>query len=217
MRLAFGISLWVPLCSLLSGCAVANILPAPISPTMTEQLLMAQAVELSLEPSDPPNAIPLPPEESICLATTGLTSNQQFMMGVISGWLGKQGFMILQDCGSATYRAQIILQTLGTEQAQSFFGMPAVQVALLPFGLPELPIFKVNYQTGHARFSLEFYENKTGKFVRATPWYRGTTYYNDYTVLFFIEFHRTNLIGGPEQDNPSKTEVSPEEVEEEEL
>ena len=202
-------------CSLLSGCAVANILPAPSSPTMIEQLLMAQAVEFSLEPDNPPITVPLPPGESISLATTGLTSNQQFMVGVISGWLGKQGFVIRQESEPATYRARIILQTLGTEQAQSFFGMPAVQVALLPFALPELPVFKVNYQTGYARFSLEFYEKETGRFVRSTPWYDGTTYYNHYTLLFFIDFHRTNLIGGPTEDTPSDDKSSEADIEEE--
>ena len=190
--------------ALLSGCATANILPAPSSPTMIEQLLMAQAVESSLEPQSPPTTIPIPPGASICLAATGLASNQQFMIGVLSGWLGKQDYVIQQNCTLATYRAQIILQTLGTEQAKSFFGMPEVQGSILPFALPESAIYKVNYQTGHTRFSLELYENKTNRFVRSTSWYQGTTYYNHYTILFFIEYARTNLIGAPNEDTWSE-------------
>lgn len=169
---------------------------------MMEQLLMAQAVEFSLEPKSPPSTIPIPPGSSLCLGATGLRANQQFLTGMISSWLGKQGFTVQQDCELATYRGQIIIQTLGTEQAESLFGMPEVNGGLLPFALPELAIYKVTYQTGYTRFSLEFFENSTKKFLRATPWYRAKTYFNQYTVLFFIEYQRTNLIEAPMEIEP---------------
>ncbi|WP_454064778.1 hypothetical protein [Candidatus Nitrospira salsa] len=187
---------------LLSACASPNNLPEPDSPTMIEQMLMAQAVDFSLEPKNPPITIPLPPESSLCIGATGLRENQQFMIGIISGWMGKQGFTVLPDCEQTTYRLQIIIQTLGTEQSESLFGMPEVQGSILPFALPELAIFKATYQTGYTRFSFEFFENATEKFLRATPWYRAKTYFNQYTILFFIEHQTTNLIEGPIEIEP---------------
>ncbi len=204
MRLLNNLILLACICFFLTSCAAANTLPEPSSPTMIEQLLMAQAVEFSLEPKNPPSTIPIPPESSLCVKATGLRTNQQFMIGIISSWLGKQGFIDTQDCELATYRVQIIIQTLGTEQAVSLFGMPEVQGGILPFALPELAIYKVAYQTGYTRFALEFYENSTDKFLRATPWYRAKTYYNQYTILFFIEYQTTNLIEGPLEIEPFK-------------
>ena len=132
------------------------------------------------------------------------------MIGIISSWLGKQGFTDLQDCELSDLPCQIIVQTLGTEQAVSLFGMPEVQGGVLPFALPELAIYKVTYQTGYTRFALEFYENSTDKFLRSTPWYRAKTYYNQYTILFFIEYQTTNLIEGPLEIEPFTHEESKE-------
>ena len=207
------------------------MLPSPNSPTMIEQLLMAQAVDFSLEPNTIPITIPLPAESSLCIGTTGLRGNQQFMVGIISGWIGKQGFIVKQNCEQTTYRLQIIIQTLGIEQSESLFGTPEITGGLLPFGLPELAIFKATCQTGYTRFSFEFFENASGKFIRATPWLRAKTYFNQYTILFFIEYQRTNLIEGPTEveaferkeviDTPQKNEPfslpNPSEDTEEEL
>ncbi|GJL54854.1 MAG: hypothetical protein NPIRA02_19860 [Nitrospirales bacterium] len=194
MRIVLHIALITLAYSLLSACASSNNLPEPNSPTMIEQMLMAQAVDFSLEPNDPPITIPVPPGSSLCVRATGLRDNQQFMIGIISGWLGKQGFTALQDCEPATYRVQIIIHTLGVEQSESLFGMPEVNGGLLPFALPELAIYKATRQTGYTRFSFEFFETATKKFLRTTPWYRAKTYFNQYTILFFIEHQTTNLI-----------------------
>ncbi|WP_447968509.1 hypothetical protein [Nitrospira sp. M1] len=214
MKMFLRIALVTLTYGLLSACAAPNMLPEPSSPTMIEQMLMAQAVDFSLEPKDPPITIPVPPEASICVRATGLRDNQQFMIGIISGWLGKQGFTAKQNCESATYRLQIIIQTLGTEESESLFGMPEVQGSILPFALPELAIFKATYQTGYTRFSFEFFENATEKFLRATPWYRAKTYFNQYTILFFIEHKTTNLIEGPIEIEPFQHKDSIEDMQE---
>ena len=99
-------------------------------------------------------------------------------------------------------RIQIIVQALGTEQSQSFFGMPEVQSVLIPFALPEIALYKVQYQSGYTRFRLDIFKTATGEFIRSTPWFQASTYYNEYNVLFFIDFHTTNLIG-PFDDPPA--------------
>lgn len=76
----------------------------------------------------------------------------------------------------------------------SFFGFPPVQNVLLPFALPEISVCKGQYQSRYTRFRLDIYETGTGKFIRSTPWVQGSTYFNEYTVFFFIDFHTTELI-----------------------
>jgi len=135
------------------------------------------------------------------LATTGLTHERRYLIGAVGRWLGEKGLRLKTDAKDATYQIQIMVEALGTEQSQSLFGLPEVQSTFFPFGLPEIALYKVQHQTGYARFRLDIYETATGAFIRSTPWFQASTYYNEYNLLFFIEFHTTNLIG-PFDDPP---------------
>ncbi len=94
----------------------------------------------------------------------------------------------------AKNRLHILVQALSTEQSRSFFGVPPIQSGLLPIAVPEVTLYKAQYQTGYTRFRLDIFETATGKFTRSTPWFQASTYCNEYTILVFIDFHTTNLI-----------------------
>lgn len=186
---------------LMTSCAPVKQLPSPDQATAIEQFLITQAVEYSLNDENA-RPIPLSPGETVTLGTTGAKDEQRFLIGAVSQWLGQQGLLIQTEAKQATYQIQILVQSLGTEQSQSFFGMPPVQSVLIPFALPEISVYKAQYQTGYARFRLDIFETATGKFIRSTPWFQATTYFNEYTILFFIDFRTTNLIG-PFEDSLS--------------
>jgi len=188
---------------MLTGCATMKELPTPEDATAIEQLLMTQAVEQSLNGQNG-ISLPLPEGSTVKLETVGLTVEQRFLIGAIGRWLGEQGLRLLPEGKEATYRVQILVQTLGTEQSRSFLGMPAVQGGLLPFAIPELPLYKAQYQSGFTRFRLDIFETTTGQFVRSTPWLQAMTYFNEYTVFFFIGFDSTNLVGPFEESLPLK-------------
>ncbi|MDR4493045.1 MAG: hypothetical protein R3B74_01220 [Nitrospirales bacterium] len=190
--------------SILTGCATSNNLPEPEHFTAIEQFLLTQAVESSLNANDVP-PLPFPQGETITLETTGLTVDQRFLLGAVGRWIGEQGFHIQPKDQNPTYRIQILIQAFGTEQSETFFGMPEVQGGLLPFAIPELAVYKAQYQKGYSRFRLDCFETATGKFIRSTPWFQASTYFNEYEVLFFISFHTTNLIGPFEDQIPLET------------
>ena len=177
----------------LNGCSAMHTMPAPVRPTAIEQFLMTQAVEHSLN-GEILTPMPLADGDTVSLDTSGLTVDQGFFKSAIGGWLGERGFQIVPDSQKATYRIQILVQALGTEQGGSFFGLPSVTSSFLPIGLPEIAFYKSQYQDGYSRFRLDIYETATGKFIHSTPWYQGSTYYNEYTLLMFINFHITDLI-----------------------
>jgi hypothetical protein len=189
------------LACILTGCGAIHNLPEPVRPTAVEQFLMTQAVERSLlEEYD--MLIPLTYGDTVSLDTTGNppslgfwegTFQERFFRGAIAGWLGEKGLNILQG-PNAKYRVHILVQAFGTEQSEAFFGLPPIQSVLIPFALPEIAVFKAQYQTGHTRFRLDIYETETGKFIRSTPWFQASTYYNEYTVFFFFDYFRTDLI-----------------------
>ena len=178
-------------------------LPTPDQATALEQFLITQAVELSLTSQDA-TSVPLPEGSTVKLETIGLTAEQRFLIGAVGRWLGEQGLHLTPEGQTATYRIQILIQSLGTEQSQSFFGMPPVQSVLIPFALPEISLYKAHYQTGYTRFRLDIFETTSGQFIRSTPWLQASTFYNEYTVLFFIDFHSTNLVGPFENPTAEK-------------
>jgi len=186
---------------LMTSCAPVKQLPSPDQANAIEQFLITQAVEFSLN-NENARPIPLPPGETVTLDATGSKDEQRFLIGAVGQWLGEQGLLIQSEGQHAHYRIQILVQSLGTEQSQSFFGMPPVQSVLIPFALPEISVYKAQRQNGYTRFRLDIFETPTGKFIRSTPWFQATTYFNEYTILFFIDFHLTNLIG-PFEDSLS--------------
>lgn len=186
---------------LMTSCAPVKQLPDHDQANAIEQFLITQAVELSLHDENA-RPVPLPPGETVTLDATGSKDEQRFLIGAVGQWLGEQGLRILSEPKDAHYRIQILVQALGTEQSQSFFGMPPVQSVLIPFALPEISVYKAQRQNGYTRFRLDIFETTTGKFIRSTPWFQASTYFNEYTLLFFIDFHTTNLIG-PFEDSQS--------------
>src|SRR5918995_2673685 len=170
------ILLGVLLSEIWTGCGTAHNLPEPERPTAVEQFLMAQAVERSLHGE---NIMPilLAYGDTISLDTSGLTVEQRFFKGAIGGWLGERGVKILPYSDDAKYRIHILVQSLGTEQSISFFGVPAIESGLLPIAVPEIALYRAQYQSGYTRFRLDIYETATGKFIRSTPWFQGATYF----------------------------------------
>lgn len=187
------------LVGILTGCGAMNAIPLPASPTAVQQLLMAQAVERSLH-GENTMPIPLISGETVSFDISGLkvekelTVVQDFFKNSIGGWLGESGLKIVMDPAKAKYRIHILVQGLGVEERSSLFGLPPIQSTLLPIALPEIAIYASQKLSGYTRFRLDIYETATGQFVRSTPWFQGSTYFNEYTILFFFDFEFTDLI-----------------------
>ena len=71
--------------------------------------------------------------------------------------------------------------------------MPAARSEIIPIAVPELALYKGQYQTGYAQFYMDISELPSGAFVRSTPTFLGETYYNDYTLLLLFSFRMTDL------------------------
>ena len=179
---------------LATGCSTTQRFTQSVR-TATEQLLISEAVTRSL-PSEPGGLLPIPPGSSVLLDSSGFGGggpDQALLQQMLIAWLGKQGYPIQTDPGKASHRVNVVVEALGTEFGGNFAGMPPVQSQLLPFSLPELALFKSQYQTGYAKFHLNFYELREGTFAGSTPSFMADSYYNNYTLLFLISFTTTDL------------------------
>lgn len=174
---------------LLAACAPSREL-SKTSRTATEQLLVSQALHRSLSGV----SIPLPYGSSVAVETAGLKdTDAAFARELVASRLGSLGLRVQRKEEEANYLIRVIIQTLGTNQETSFFGMPPVTSVLLPFALPELSVYKYEHQQAAVRLRLEFFERASRRFITSTRWYEGLTYFDHYTLLFFIGFHVTDL------------------------
>jgi hypothetical protein len=183
---------------LLSACGVSR--DASKSPrAATEQLLLAQAVERSLDDV----SIPLLKDASAVMEVAGLTTDQYYVRDAVAGHLARTlGTKIVDTRSQAKYVVHVMVQALGTELDQSFFGMPQVQGGLIPIALPEIPLYKFIREIGYVRYSMNIYEAATGKLALATPWYTKTAAWRQYTIFIFLTFRTSTLTDPPELSRP---------------
>lgn len=183
---------------LLSACGVTR--DASKSPrAATEQLLLAQAVERSFEDV----SVPILKEAAVVMEVAGLTPDQYYVRDAVAGHLAKTlGTRIVDRRDQAKYVVHVMVQALGTELDQSFFGMPQVQGGLIPIALPELPLYKFIREIGYVRYSMNIYEAATGKLALATPWFTKTAAWRQYTIFIFLTFRTSTLTDPPELSRP---------------
>ncbi len=197
---------------LASGCAIEQEF-SRTPRTAVEQLLLTQAVTYAVNNL----TASLPDHAALHVEVTGLQTDRAHFdvvgenRGVLhdpsldlllirdsaATALARQGYRIDPQDTSPQYRARVVVESFGTTQGLTFFGMPPVTSVLIPFSLPALTLYKNQQQKGYARMHVEFFDYQTGSFVGASPTSIGRTYYEQYTVLFFLTWQMTDLTAPP--------------------
>ncbi|HEY9525616.1 MAG TPA: hypothetical protein VIR02_00960 [Anaerolineales bacterium] len=183
---------------LIAGCSTTH--KTTQSPrTAIEQLLISEAVMRSL-PSEPQGmfSLSIPTGAAVVLNTSGISADRVLLQQILVGWLGRQGFAVQQDEKKAAYRINVIVNAMGTEFGGNFFGMPPASSQFLPISIPELALYKAQFQTGYVKFYMDIFKLPSEQFVQSTPMFVAETYYNDYTLLLLISFSRTDLHSPPQ-------------------
>ena len=181
--------------------------------TAVEQLLLTQSVEHALH-----NLTAFLPEQaSLRVDVTGLQTDRAHInmlgdeRGILHGpsldlllirdavatSLGRLGYRVDSRDAQPVYIAKVVVEAFGTTQGLTFFGMPPVQSMIIPFSLPALTLYKAEGQKGYTRLHIDFFEYQSGKFVGTSPTIIGRTYYNQYTLMFFITWQTTDLLAAP--------------------
>ena len=135
--------------------------------------------------------------ESNFSAMRPLGSDLSVLQGFLEGRMAELGCRIMPAREGADLLIRVMVLAIGTDQGQTFFGMPPVQSVLVPVSLPALTLYESQRQIAYVRYFVQVYEARTGRLLFFTPWYQGSAYYNQYTVFFFINFRGTDLIEAP--------------------
>jgi len=192
LKMMKGLCLSMVLVGLLAGCSTTQKVTSSTR-TATEQLLISEAVMRSLVNSTD-SSLPIPKGSVVKLDLFGISGDKDLVKGIVAGWLGQQGYVAQDE--SATYRMNIVVDSLGTEYGNTFFGVPPIAATLIPIALPKLSFYEADYQTGYSKFHLDIFEIPSGRFV-GTSAFIANTYFNEYTVLFVLSFTRTDLASPP--------------------
>ncbi len=160
-----------PVLMLLASCSTMHS-ATQSQKAAIEQLLISEAVLRSL-PQDANDIIAIPQGARVVIDTSGVSADQIFLQKTLAGWLGQQGYAIQKNEDKADYRISVIVRSLGTELGNSFFGMPPVTSQLIPFSLPELALYKAQYQTGYAKFHMDIFELPAGTLCTVDPAFPG--------------------------------------------
>ena len=194
-KMVKALCLGVALVGLLSACSTTQKITNSLR-TATEQLLISEAAIRSL-PKQPASSLPIPQGATVKLDVSGISADKDILRGIITGWLGQQGYTAQEGTENATYRINVVVNSLGTELGNTFFGIPPIQGSLIPISLPELAFYKAEYQTGYASYHFDIFELPSGRFVGSSSPFLADTFYNAYTVLFLFTFKRTDLVSPP--------------------
>ncbi len=188
--------------------------------TAVEQLLLTQSIQHALHNLTPSlhNLTPFLAEQaSLRVDVTGLQTDRANLnmhgdqRGILNGpsndlilirdavatGLGRLGYRVEARDASPTYLARVVVESFGTTQGLTFFRMPPVQSYVIPIALPALTIYKAEGQKGYSRLHIDFFEYESGKFVGSSPTIIGRTYYNQYTLMFFLTWQTTDLLAPP--------------------
>jgi hypothetical protein len=184
-----------PVLMLLASCSTMHS-ATQSQKAAVEQLLISEAVLRSL-PQDANDIIAIPQGARVAIDTSGVSADQIFLQKTLAGWLGQQGYAIQKNEDKADYRVSVIVGSLGTELGNSFFGMPPVTSQLIPFSLPELALYKAQYQTGYAKFHMDIFELPAGTLLQSTPPFLAQTHFNNHTILLFFTINSTDLESPP--------------------
>lgn len=197
---------------LLVGCAIQQEI-SRTPRTAVEQLLLTQAVAQALQNI----TVSLPEHAKLLVDVTGLQTDRAnfnltgagrgvinepsldllLIRDVVATSLGLMGYQVVHREADPPYLARVVVESFGTTQGLTFFGVPPIQSVLIPFALPELTIYKQQEQKGYARLHVDFWDNKTGGYVGSTATIVGRTYYHQYTVLFYVSWITTDMTAPP--------------------
>ena len=120
-----------------------------------------------------------------------------FVKDAVAAHLGVLGYRIAKREDDAAYLVRVVVQSFGTSQSTSFFGMPPIQSVLIPFSLPQLTLYQNLAQDGYVRYGVDVFERTSGRLFYSTAWHSRRTYHDQYTILFFFTFRRTDLEDAP--------------------
>jgi hypothetical protein len=191
------------LCAFVSGCAKTKM--TATARTATEQLLLSNAVDQSLTRVDFASFS----GQKVYFDDKYLDGvDKQYVVGSIRHRLMQSGASVVADTASADVILEARSGALGTDLAETFYGLPEVVIPGM-VTIPELKLATRNNQTGTAKLGFVAYDAKAGNVLGSGGVSIAVSDHNDWNVLGVGPFKsgslKSELKSAAEQDvyNPA--------------
>jgi hypothetical protein len=174
------------LAALLGACSLANSIGATAPTGITQQLLI-RSLERALSDLDLARLRSGPAG----LEVTVHAGNEAFVKDFVTTWLKAHGVRLAGDAPSL--KLKMFVSVYGTDRDQTLIGVPAFQAPVVNVPFPELALFKWVRNRGLAELRLWAFDSKGDTVVDAPAPGIGRAKYDDFTLLLFIGFTRSDV------------------------
>jgi len=176
---------------LLAGCSLANSI-GTTAPTGITQQLLVRSLERALGDIDLERA----KQKPIALEVTVQAGNEGFVKDFVTTWLKAHGVRITSE--SLEQKLKVFVQVYGTDRDQTLIGLPAFQAPVVNVPVPELALFKWVRNRGVAELRMWAFDPKGDVIMDTPPPHVGRAKYDDFTILLFIGFTRSDINQHPD-------------------
>jgi hypothetical protein len=175
------------LCAMVSGCAKSKM--STTARTATEQLLLSNAVDQSLTRVEFSSFA----GSKVFFDDKYLDSvDKQYVVGSIRHRLMQSGATVVADAASADVVLEARSGALGTDSAETFYGLPEVVIPGM-VTIPELKLATRTNQTGTAKLGFVAYDAKAGNVLGSGGVSIAVADHNDWNVLGIGPFKSGSL------------------------
>jgi hypothetical protein len=178
-------TLTIALALLESGCTTVRVTPTERS--SIEQRLLVRSLERAAARLD---ITPLVGRR-LRLELFSLTKDQAFAREFLRARLEERGLHVTNG-GDADLSVQVFTAAIAVDTAETFFGIPTMQVPVLAVPIPEIALFKWERSRGHAELQSYVYD-AGGRLLGQVRDALGEAKYDRFTILIFISFSVTDL------------------------
>jgi hypothetical protein len=178
--------------ALFAGCSVTTQVTHSDRSSVEQRLLVESLVE-SLDRSL--RQLPLQPLEgrTVALGFHELTDDQAFAKEFCRARLQERGIRVAGASGPPDPRLEVFARALGVDEGETFLGLPALNVPVLGFALPEIALFKAHTHRGYAELQTFASDGASGESRERSHRAVGKSAYDQYTILILINFKYTDL------------------------
>lgn len=176
---------------LLGGCSLASSI-GTTAPTGISQQLLIRSLERALSDLD----LSRLRGEPAGLEVTVHAGNEAFVKDFVTTWMNANGVRVGGEAPSQ--KLKMFVSVYGTDRDQTMIGVPAFQAPLVNVPIPELAFFKWVRNRGQAELRLWAFDAKGNTVVDAPAPGIGRAKHDDFTVLLFIGFTRSDVDQRPD-------------------
>jgi len=197
------IFLILPACIAMSGCTqMRETSPAR---TASEQLLVTTAADEAAAKL----TLPIPKGTGLFVDATNFDGvDGKYAIGAIREQFLKQGARLMPERAKADMVVEIRAAALSSDEDEFLIGIPDFTVPVPvagPLTTPEIALFKRGEKRGVAKFIATAYKAESGDYVGSSEAQWGSSYRREWTVLFFFNWKRDNLL--PDEQRPEKFQM----------